>query len=529
MEASVSLTQAYQESRRITRRYAKTFYFASHLLPPVRRRAAYALYAFCRTADSIADDGHPHPIAALTQLRTLIQYPEAHLHLYPWAPAWYDTVQRFAIDRQLFQELITGVEMDLYHHRYETFDELYLYCYRVASVVGLMMVPVLGYTSEQAFYHAEKLGIAMQLTNILRDVGEDLERGRIYLPLAELRGAGYSEEALLRKEENQAFHTVIRTQIERARMYYQEGRAGIPLLADPAGRLTVRLMANLYEGILDELERQKYPSLRQRVYVSLPQKVQRSLPEIFAEMTGLVTGKLPRWYAFGLVLLTAVTLPALVVVPLGAFSSWVWMDSVYLLLWSGVALLLPAKERHFPWSAWLSVAAGMLAEMIGVHTGALFGRYTYTDVLQPQLMGVPIAIGLAWGALISLAVSLANPLHRVQRALFVTLLIVGVDVLLEPFATQVKSYWKWLEGTVPLSNYVTWGALGALLSLFFSTSSKGETSRHIAGFLLGLLVVLLIVSVLSRGLWVEGLVGSLLVGGAFLLRRWLLSFPKGAS
>lgn len=524
MELSKSLLQAYRESRRITRMYAKTFYFASHLLPPARRRAAYALYAFCRTADSITDNKHPNPAAALTELRHLVMHPEPHLHLYPWAPAWRDTIQRYGIERELFLELINGVEMDLYKNRYETFDELYLYCYRVASVVGLMMVPVLGYTSERAFYHAEKLGIAMQLTNILRDVGEDLERGRIYLPLAELRSSGYSEDLLLRRQYTPAFQALMKAQVARARAYYREGRAGIPLLADPAGRLTVRLMANLYEGILDELEKKRYPSLHQRVYVSLPRKITRSLPEILAEATHFFTEGLPPWYAYPLALTVGITLPALFVVPLGAFASWTWMDSLYLMVWSTTALLLSAGDSRHLLATFISTATGMTAEIIGVHTGLLFGHYAYTKVLQPQVMGVPIVIGLAWGALVGLSVKLARDLPLLWRALFTALLTVGIDVLLEPFATQVKSYWTWTASEVPLSNYLTWGGLAASLSLTFPTKAKKPSHLRTAALLSGILVALLGISILSRGFWIEGLGGALLIGTAFLLRhaynRW---------
>lgn len=519
VESPVSLEQSYRESRRITRLYAKTFYFASHLLPPARRRAAYALYAFCRTADSITDEGHSDPVAALTELRHLINEPEYHLHLYPWAPAWHHTIRHYRIEPGLFLELVAGVEMDLYKARYETFDELYQYCYRVASVVGLMMVPVLGYTSDRAFYHAEKLGIAMQLTNILRDVGEDLERGRIYLPLAELRSVGYSEQALLAREENTAFHAVMRMQVERARAYYCEGRAGIALLADPAGRLTVRLMANLYEAILDELEKRQYPSLRQRVHVSLPRKVQRSIPEVFAGMSDLLTHGLPRGYVYLLLLLIGISLPAFVVVPLGAFNSWVWMDSLYLTLWGSAAILLNLQNRRMLLAAFLAAIAGLFAEIVGVHTGMLFGRYTYTETLQPQLMEVPIPIALAWGALVSLSVHLAAPMPLLWRALFVALLTVGMDVLLEPFATQVKSYWTWAGGRVPFSNYLTWGILAGLLSMMFPQAPGGAALRYSAVILSGVLIVLLLLSILSHGMWMAGFAGSLLIGGAFLLRK----------
>lgn len=516
----VSLYTSYLASRNLTQRYARTFYFASWFLTPVRRNASYAIYAFCRTADSITDEPHQNPSLALAQLRSLVYDPTAMLHLYPWAPAWYDTIQRFGIPREYFLELIAGVEMDLYKSRYQTFEELYLYCYRVASVVGLMMTHVLGYRGKEALYYAEKLGVAMQLTNILRDIGEDLRRGRIYLPQKELQMYGCSEEDFVAGRETEGFYELMRFQVQRARRFYEEGRKGIPLLIDAAGRSTVRLMANLYEGILDKLESQNYPSLRRRVYVSKPEKVYRTFPEVVKELTYTMREGLPKagglypWIVLGM------TLPALFVVPMGAFPDWWWMDSFYLLVWAVAALgILTFSVRWLAAGLGAAVIGGVV-EIVGVKTGFPFGEYSYTSTLVPQLGGVPLAIMLAWGALSSIAALQTLHLSRARRAIFSAVWVVGIDIVLEVFATQVKGYWEWRASRIPLQNYLAWGGLAAVLSFLFPPgASAAAGAQRWAWALAFSLMSILWLTVGAKGYWAEILTGSGLVLLAYLIRR----------
>lgn len=276
LQASYALCEA------ITRTHARTFYFASRVLDRQRRLGAYAVYAFCRLADDIVDRAQLG--VALSTLRleleafrrlisALQQGTPVPEKTYPWFAAFRHTVERFAIPSQLFSELLDGIQMDLEKTRYATFEELYGYCYRVASVVGLIMCHIFGYRSPGALEHAIEMGIAMQLTNILRDVGEDYRRGRIYLPQEELESFGYTEEELARGVVNDAFRALMRFQIGRTRTYYHRAWRGIPMLESRRGRICTRIMSRLYAGILDEIECQGYDVFRQRAMVPLSRKV----------------------------------------------------------------------------------------------------------------------------------------------------------------------------------------------------------------------------------------------------------------
>ncbi len=174
-----------------------------------------------------------------------------------------------------------GVLMDTHVKRYETWEDLRVYCYRVASVVGLMSSEIFGYEEPRTLYYAEQLGLAMQLTNILRDIGEDARMGRIYLPQEELHGFGYTEADLLRGKLSEPFFALMNHEIERARALYREAEQGIPLL-DADTRFTVLLAARLYARILDEIERNGYDVYTRRAHLSLPAKL-RAAPSIWRE------------------------------------------------------------------------------------------------------------------------------------------------------------------------------------------------------------------------------------------------------
>jgi phytoene synthase len=260
--------------RRVTRSYAKTFYLASTCLPRVTRAHAYAVYGFCRWADNGVDDA-ASPAEAVARLgfaRGSLEDAYGRGPVAPGLSAFRKAVRERSIPRTLFDALLDGMEMDLTIRRYETFDALDLYCYRVAGVVGLMMTHLFGYRDDRCFPRAQALGTAMQLTNILRDVGEDSAMGRIYLPLDELERFGVTEAQIAEGRFDDRFHALMRYQIDRARRYYAEAEAGVVDLEGPSSRLTVRVMGRLYGGILGAIERQEMDVFRSRARVSTARK-----------------------------------------------------------------------------------------------------------------------------------------------------------------------------------------------------------------------------------------------------------------
>lgn len=277
------MQEGYRRALALTRAHAKSFHFASFALGGARRQGALALYAFCRRLDDLVDDPSdgvdlPARLALARVLVAGVHSPDGPAVVpSPWHPdeiaALRDTVARFGIPEGPFQELIDGVEMDLTVRRYATFAALERYCYRVAGTVGLMMVPVLGYRDPAALEPAADLGRAMQLTNILRDVAEDLARDRVYLPQDELHAAGLDDAFLRRGRPDDRFRELMRAQVARARVYYARSRAGIPYLASARSRRTVALMAALYGDILRVIEAQDYDVFRARAVVSGRRKV----------------------------------------------------------------------------------------------------------------------------------------------------------------------------------------------------------------------------------------------------------------
>jgi phytoene synthase len=245
------------------------------LLPNGQRRAIYAAYTFARACDDIADAGLP-PDEARSKLAEYRRSLEECLAGRPVGPAFealHQTVEKYGVSPQHLFDLITGVEMDLTRTRYETYDELKRYCYHVASVVGLISIEIFGHTGgEEARSYAADLGIALQLTNILRDVREDAGRGRIYLPQDEIEWFGYSEADLLVGRATQEFQQLIAFQADRARHYYARGRELLPFLPARA-RACVAVMAGIYRTILDDIERDPGVVFRRRVSLSAGQKL----------------------------------------------------------------------------------------------------------------------------------------------------------------------------------------------------------------------------------------------------------------
>jgi phytoene synthase len=266
--------RAYDACAAITREASTNFYYAFLTLPVEKRRAIYATYAFCRLCDDIVDEpdraGDAAEELAETRARLAAAYNGDESGDI-WV-ALADAQKRFGIDEGHFASVIEGCEMDLTKSRYETFEELGAYCRRVASAVGLVCIEVCGYEDKKAVQHAIDLGIAMQLTNVIRDVAEDAAAGRIYLPQEDLRQFGYTEKELLLGRVSQEFRDLIKFEVERARRYFENGRKLFPLL-DRRSRACPQAMAEVYITLLDRIEDANYDVLTERVSLGKWSKV----------------------------------------------------------------------------------------------------------------------------------------------------------------------------------------------------------------------------------------------------------------
>jgi len=258
---------SYSWCHRLTRRTAKNFYWSFQVLPRDQRRAMDALYAFMRVTDDLADEDGDIAVkrAQLIQWREVLDRALHGDYSHPLHPALHDTVERYRISPQYFHAVIDGVEMDLEPVTFATFDELYNYCYRVASAVGLACIHIWGFEDESAQKYAEAAGIAFQLTNILRDLGEDLARGRIYLPREEIERFASPPEKWCTRDES--FKRLMRFQIERARGYYRDAERLVPLLSR-SGRAVFQVMTRIYGRLLDEIEARKFDVFGERVRLS---------------------------------------------------------------------------------------------------------------------------------------------------------------------------------------------------------------------------------------------------------------------
>jgi 15-cis-phytoene synthase len=295
--------RAFDAAREVCRRHARSFYFASFFLPQPKRYAAYAVYAFCRMIDDaidVADEPPQRPAtisaaepcgcgSSALDIRLQLfrdRLDEIYTASLP-APgpdtglelsalyAFQQTVHRYQIPQEYFLDLAEGCRMDLTVKRYATWAALERYCYHVAGVVGLIMCGVFGLTNSGAREQAIEMGNAMQLTNILRDIGEDYDRGRIYLPLEDMARFRYSERDLSRGVVNENFRELMRFEIDRARSLFRSGAQGLCWLAGDGSRLTASAMAVIYCGILSAIERQDYDVFSRRAHLSTPQKFRR--------------------------------------------------------------------------------------------------------------------------------------------------------------------------------------------------------------------------------------------------------------
>lgn len=275
--SALELADAYQICNEITRRHSRSFFLSSQFLPNEKRQAIRALYAFCRTSDDTVDCPGGDASRALARWVALAQAPQPPPDN-PVLLAWHDTAARYGVAPSLVDELLAGLAMDLLISRYPTFADLWLYCYRVASVVGLISMQIVGHQPGAAPY-AVRLGVALQLTNILRDVGEDAARGRIYLPQEDLEQFGVSEAQILSGCRDQRFRALMRFEIARAHQLYDEAWPGIALLSADS-RFAIGAAATVYRGILGKIEANDYDVFAQRAHLSMAEKL-RLLPGVW--------------------------------------------------------------------------------------------------------------------------------------------------------------------------------------------------------------------------------------------------------
>ncbi len=274
MPTEAEVRSAYDHCRRITRSKAANFYYAFRTLPAARRRAIYATYAFCRLCDDIADGtaSSDEKRQEFDRVRQALAQGDDGATADPVFTALRHATTAFDIPLSYLEDVIEGVEMDLTRSRYANFDELKEYCYKVASTVGLISIEVFGYSEPDARKYAVDLGLAMQLTNILRDIREDIELGRVYIPQDELASFGYSEEELRAGVVNDAFRNLMAFQVARARKYFDSGRHLMPLLHLQSRACPAVLLA-VYSRILGRIESSGFDVFERRIGLSTTQKL----------------------------------------------------------------------------------------------------------------------------------------------------------------------------------------------------------------------------------------------------------------
>lgn len=277
------INKGFKLAKKITKKNAKSFYFASILLDSQKKKSAYAIYAICRISDDSVDNNTKNRKKNLEQIKNNIN--TAYL-LQPLnsslLSAFRKTINFYNIPKKYFDHLNEGMQMDLEKNSYANYNQLYRYCYKVAGVVGLIMLYVFGFKDKNARKHAIKLGVAMQLTNILRDIKEDFERGRIYLPKDECKKFNISQNNLRKEIVDSNFVNFMKFQIHKTRKLYQESEKGIKLITGYRCRLTIYLMKNVYAAILDKIEENKYNIFKKRVYTSIVDKILIGLSTIFS-------------------------------------------------------------------------------------------------------------------------------------------------------------------------------------------------------------------------------------------------------
>jgi phytoene synthase len=251
----MTVTESYAHCRNVARTQARNFYYSFVLLPSEQRDAMCAIYAFMRYCDDLSDGPETANAEAMQQWRAELDAAlEGRYGPNACWPAFHDTVERYRIPHEYFHQMIDGVSSDLQPREIQTFDELYRYCYQVASVVGLTIIHIFGFEDQRALVLAEKCGIAFQLTNILRDVKEDADRGRVYLPKED-------------RDRFPDFHQLMRFEADRARRYYEESRPLIGIV-HRCSRASLWALIEIYRRLLDRIEESNYDVMTRRIRLS---------------------------------------------------------------------------------------------------------------------------------------------------------------------------------------------------------------------------------------------------------------------
>ncbi|MCF7873348.1 MAG: phytoene/squalene synthase family protein [Candidatus Omnitrophica bacterium] len=280
LKKNTKIDQGFKLAKKITKKNAKSFYFASILLNFQKKKSAYAIYAICRISDDSVDNSLGNR-KKLEQIKNnidaayLSQPPNSSL-----LSAFRKTINSYNIPKEYFDHLNEGMQMDLEKNTYTNYDQLYKYCYRVAGVVGLIMLYIFGFKNKSAKKYAIDLGVAMQLTNILRDIKEDFKRGRIYLPKDDLKKFNISQNNLKKEIVDDNFVNFMKFQINKARKLYQESEKGIKFITGCRCRLTIYLMKNIYAAILDKIEQNQYNIFKKRAYTTISDKILISLSTV---------------------------------------------------------------------------------------------------------------------------------------------------------------------------------------------------------------------------------------------------------
>ena len=265
------LEDSYAYCRRVARTRARNFYYSFVLLSRAQRNAMCAVYAFMRYCDDLSDEPGSN-LASIEQWRAALDEAlEGRYGAHPVLPAFHDTVSRYRIPPRYFHEMIDGVASDLEPRTFETFEQLYRYCYQVASTAGLTTIHILGFESPQALPLAEKCGIAFQLTNILRDIREDAARGRIYLPAEDLARFGVTGDDIRGGVRTPEFIDLMDFETARARQYYKESQPLVGLV-DRRSRASLTALISIYSRLLDRIERSNYDVFTRRISLSAWEK-----------------------------------------------------------------------------------------------------------------------------------------------------------------------------------------------------------------------------------------------------------------
>lgn len=267
----ISLELSYRHCRQVARDRARNFYFSFVTLPASQRDAMCAVYSFMRYCDDLSDEPGATRSAMDRWRKALVDALDGHPDENPMWPAFVDSVGRYKIPHEYFYSMIEGVASDLDPVSIATFDDLYRYCYRVASVVGLTTIHIFGFTSPEAIPLAEKCGIAFQVTNILRDVKEDAGLGRTYIPAEDLKRFGVSAEDLTKERRSEQFGRLMDFEIERARSYYRESEPLLKLI-QPKTRRSLWTLITIYSRLLERISESKYDVLTRRISLSVFEK-----------------------------------------------------------------------------------------------------------------------------------------------------------------------------------------------------------------------------------------------------------------